>query len=152
MRIAFVLTLLLVSTLCFAAPKAGGSVKIALPGKKVLTVSQQCLENAVDVCGSPSEDQKYFERFTRTADQVEQINQKNAGWIAGHNKFSTVSDDDIDLRSGSYLLEERGIKNTAPVVSSRTNTGRKLHATLPESFDARLKWPKCVSVSQLDYV
>jgi hypothetical protein len=112
---------------------------------KRYTVAQTCLNRVVDFCAS-SKDEKALKSFTESAKQIEQINAGTSSWSAQHNKFSTIPLDEIKQRA-TAVKQKRTAKSAK---SKRTN--RKLLSALPQDFDARKKWPKCISVRNVQHL
>ncbi len=124
-------------------PSAGASVKLQLHSKTHI-VSQQCLENAVGLCSAKDpKNEQDFSRFTFATRQIKQIKEKASTWVPKHNKFSTASEERMKFQVGSPLPDAKTIAKL-PVKTS-ANSRRKLHATLPDEFDARKKWPDCIT-------
>jgi hypothetical protein len=98
------------------------------------------LQNAVDICSQHAKEVENFSRFTKADATIRNIKAK-ASWTPGHNKFSTTSEGNIRFSAGTYKV---GKDKITPF--SKVNTRRKLYApVIPEKFDAREKWPDCIS-------
>jgi hypothetical protein len=104
---------------------------------KAYTVPEQCMSNALKLCADDTADHKAFQAFINHTTIITDVAKSTDLWEAGHNAFSTLSHAELMIRASAAPTNT--IKVQAPTSVSRT-----LLAALPDSFDSRTRWPKCV--------
>lgn len=85
----------------------------------------------------------YTSIFAFTDDFINEINSKQIMWRAGRNFPENITLSEIRGRFVGKKLP-RKIGKILPVKYHKVNA-----EDLPESFDARTKWPKCKTIGQI---
>ncbi|PAV64213.1 hypothetical protein WR25_12548 isoform B [Diploscapter pachys] len=86
---------------------------------------------------------------------VDSVNAKNLGWTASYNRFASLASDEIFSSQHSMsdhntlFLPRKSAKNELEDTEEHINYLLKKDVSIPESFDARLKWPLCWSIHQI---